>query len=97
MWPKAMKLHFKKWFGRKMRDDEVQDMIRTAVCGTRTETNDPVSYVISGDTLVLSTKYDGGTNEVWVATVQRKGTDISQYSREDLMELVENLDNVMSV
>jgi hypothetical protein len=49
--------------------------------------------------LILSTKYDGRT-EVWVATVQRKGaalTDISQYSREDLMELVENLDNVVIV
>jgi hypothetical protein len=96
MWKLATKLYFKKWFGRKMRDDEVQDMIRTAVSGTRTETNDPVSYVISGDTLVLSTKYDGRT-EVWVATLQRKGTDINDYSREDLMELIENLDNVVIV
>jgi hypothetical protein len=95
MWQLATKLYFKKWFGRKMRDDEVQDMIRTAVSGIGA-TNEPMSYVISGDTLVLSTKYDGRT-EVWVATVQRKGTDISQYSREDLMELVENLDNVVIV
>ena len=96
MWKLATKLYFKKWFGRKMRDDEVQDMIRTAVSGTRTETNDPVSYVISGDTLVLSTKYDGRT-EVWVATLQRKGTDINDYSREVLMELIVNLDNVVIV
>jgi hypothetical protein len=95
MWQLATKLYFKKWFGRKMRDDEVQDMIRTAASGIGA-TNEPMSYVISGDTLVLSTKYDGRT-EVWVATVQRKGTDISQYSREDLMELVENLDNVVIV
>jgi hypothetical protein len=95
MWPKATKLYFKKWFGRKMRDDEVQDMIRTAASGIGA-TNEPMSYVISGDTLVLSTKYDGRT-EVWVATLQRKGTDINDYSREDLMELVENLDNVMIV
>jgi hypothetical protein len=95
MWQLATKLYFKKWFGRKMRDDEVQDMIRTAVSGVGAK-NDPMSYVISGDTLVLSTKYDGRT-EVWVATLQRKGTDISQYSREDLMELVENLDNVVIV
>lgn len=96
MWQKAMKLHFKKWFGRKMQDNEVQDMIRTAI-SSQDENNEPVSYVISGDTLVLSIKFDGGPTEVWVATVQRKGTDISQYSREDLMELVENLDNVMIV
>ena len=95
MWKLATKLYFKKWFGRKMRDDEVQDMIRTAVSGIGA-TNEPMSYVISGDTLILSTKYDGRT-EVWVATVQRKGTDINDYSREDLMELVENLDNVVIV
>lgn len=95
MWKLATKLYFKKWFGRKMRDDEVQDMIRSAVSGIGA-TNEPMSYVISGDTLILSTKYDGRT-EVWVATVQRKGTDINDYSREDLMELVENLDNVVIV
>ena len=95
MWELATKLYFKKWFGRKMRDDEVQDMIRTAIGGLE-ETSEPMSYVISGDTLILSTKYNGKT-EVWVATVQRKGTDISQYSREELMELVENLDNVVIV
>jgi hypothetical protein len=95
MWQLATKLYFKKWFGRKMRDDEVQDMIRTAVSGIGA-TNEPMSYVISGDTLILSTKYDGRT-EVWVATVQRKGTDINDYSREDLIELVENLDNVVIV
>lgn len=93
MWKLATKLYFKKWFGRKMRDDEVEDMIRTAVIGID-EASEPMSYVISGDTLILSTKYNGKT-EVWVATVQRKGTDINDYSREDLMELVENLDNVM--
>ena len=95
MWKLATKLYFKKWFGRKMRDDEVQDMICTAASHLD-EKNEPMSYVISGDTLVLSTKYDGRT-EVWVATVQRKGTDISQYSREELIELVENLDNVVIV
>lgn len=95
MWKLATKLYFKKWFGRKMRDDEVQDMIRNTFA-TQVDTKETVSYSVCGDTLVLTTNYDGRT-EVWVATVQRRGTDISQYSREDLMELVENLDNVVIV
>jgi hypothetical protein len=68
-----MRIRMKDWTGVKVPADYVTKMVRSAIAAvTSDDEPEPLSYVMTGDTLVLSVN-DGAYPEVYVCKIVRYG------------------------
>jgi hypothetical protein len=68
-----MRIQMKDWKGVKINVDYVTTMVRQTIAAVTTDDEaEPLSYVMTGDTLVLAVN-DGNYPEVYVCKVVRYG------------------------
>lgn len=84
-----MMLKMEQWNGVQLSPERVNDMIRQAVTWLQDDPTETVAYVLSGDTMILATRYpkDGNMVELHVCTVRQHGYEYDPTADPDIFHV----------